>query len=1361
MNMTAQTENSRIDDPNRGAANSGVQQMESQMHRSANKANNSSNLFAGCQPTIWRMALTLIVIAGPVWLGFHVRNHEPRADKPVTNSGAALPNLRGAAAAQYLRERGLYDSLREAVKDIPYQVRRVRQSGQEGLDERIESKPSPGGTATYEGRNTAQQFNAYFSTEGLCLQSVAAAPESWRLAMTLRRVGYGSRAINVEEGEIKAAGNRVEIRREARDSQRVAQITEWYVNDQAGLEHGFTLAAAPPVERQGDRLRLELALNGDLQPRVAADGQSVSLLNSRGEQTLNYSGLVVKDATGRELEARLMPMRKATGDELAIEVDDAWASYPIVIDPTFFQPQKLTANDLEAFDFFGATVALSGGTALVGAPSVGVGGHGAAYVFVREDAAWTLEQKLVASDGAANDLFGRSVALDGDTALVGASGDDISAAADRGSAYVFTRVGTVWSQQQKLTAGDGAADDEFGRAVALDGDTALVGASGDDVSGAADRGSAYVFTRAGAVWSQQQKLTASDGAAGDFFGYAVSLSGETALVGAYSDDVGGNISQGSAYVFVRSMAAWTQQQKLTASDGAVADQFGGRVALSGDTAVIGVPQDDVGADLGQGSAYVFTRAGTVWSQQQKLNAADGDTADAFGQSVAINGDAVLIGAIGDDSNGSAYVFQRSGTTWSQYQKLAADDGDAFGSAVALDAATALVGASGNGGAAYIFPGSNAYSPQAQIIPADGAADDFLGVSVAISGDTALIGAPEDDIGSDEDQGSVYVFVRSGAGWTQQQEIIAADGGERDLFGWSVSLSGDTALIGAFGDDIGGAANRGSAYVYLRSGANWSQQAKMTAADGASGDAFGFAVAVDGDTALVGAYLDDLGRGAAYVFTRSGSAWSQQQKLTGSDSLGGDQFGFAVALSGDTALVGAPGDDIGLDSNQGSAYVFTRSGVFWSQQQKLADSNGGPSDQFGQSVALSGETALIGAPFDNIAGVSNLGSAFVFVRSGGDWSQQAKLTAPDGEAEDQFGNAVALSGETALIGSHLTDLIPNGSGDQGAAHIFHRSGASWTRIQKLLAGNSAPGDEFSYSVAISGDTAVVGAPYRRVGANVNQGAAYIFDNCPNAITINPATLPEGRIGAPYDQILTGSGGFAPYSFSVIAGSLPANMTLSAAGALSGAPTQSGDFNFTVEAIDQNGCSGSRAYALTINTCPLIDVTPASLPAGAVGVAYSQALIASGGARPYALSVIAGALPAGLSLPPGGVLLGLPREPGVFKFTIGAADANGCVGWRAYTLRVNCADITVSPSTLPKGAVGSPYRQTITASGGIAPHTFTITAGAIPDGLTLSADGALSGSPTSAGAFKFTVQATDRNRCTGAREYSMIINDVTIK
>ena len=275
------------------------------------------------------------------------------------------------------------------------------------------------------------------------------------------------------------------------------------------------------------------------------------------------------------------------------------------------------------------------------------------------------------------------------------------------------------------------------------------------------------------------------------------------------------------------------------------------------------------------------------------------------------------------------------------------------------------------------------------------------------------------------------------------KLLATDGAAGDQFGYSVALSGDTAVIGArFDDDDVNGLESGSAYVFTRTGTTWTQQAKLTAADGAAGDQFGYSVALSGDTAVITADADDdvvngVDSGSAYVFTRSGTTWTQQAKLTAADGAAGDQFGVRVALSGDTAVIGARFDDDddvnGLDS--GSAYVFTRSETTWSQQAKLTAADGAAGDWFGYSVALSGDNALIGAHFDDddVNGVDS-GSAYVFTRSGTTWSQQARLTAADGAAGDQFGGRVAISGDTALIGARLVNDDVNGV-DSGAAYVF--------------------------------------------------------------------------------------------------------------------------------------------------------------------------------------------------------------------------------------------------------------------------------------------------------------------------------------
>ena len=393
--------------------------------------------------------------------------------------------------------------------------------------------------------------------------------------------------------------------------------------------------------------------------------------------------------------------------------------------------------------------------------------------------------------------------------------------------------------------------------------------------------------------------------------------------------------------------------------------------------------------------------------------------------------------------------------------------------------------------------------EAKVLALDGAAGDQFGYSVALSGDTAVIGArfDSDDVNGLE-SGSAYVLIRTGTTWTQQAKLTANDGEARDWFGVRVAISGDTAVVTADADDddVNGV-DSGSVYVFTRSGTTWNLQAKLTAADGAPVDLFGYSVALSGDTAVFGAKFDDddingVKSGSAYVFVRSGTTWSQQAKLTAADGEPGDEFGYSVALAGDTVVVTANADDDdvnGIDS--GSAYVFTRSGATWSQQAKLTAADGAAGDLFGVRAAVFGDTALIGARFTDDSG-DDSGSAYVFTRSGDIWSQQAKLTAGDGAAGDDFGYSVAISGNTALVGAQSDDNKINGV-DSGSAYVFTRSGTTWSQYAKLTPSHGSAGDQFGGRVAMSGNTALIGA--RLVDDNVkggDSGAAYVFTGVPS-------------------------------------------------------------------------------------------------------------------------------------------------------------------------------------------------------------------------------------------------------------------------
>jgi len=491
------------------------------------------------------------------------------------------------------------------------------------------------------------------------------------------------------------------------------------------------------------------------------------------------------------------------------------------------------------------------------------------------------------------------------------------------------------------------------------------------------------------------------------------------------------------------------------------------------------------------------------AQQAYLKASNTGVGDSFGTSVAISGDTMVVGAFGEASNatgvngnqnsnsaessGAAYVFVRAGSNWVQQAYLKASNAEGF------------------------LPG--------QFV------GDFFGTSVAVSGDTIVVGAPGEDsnaTGVNGDQnnnnalasGAAYIFVRQGTNWTQQAYLKASNAGADDNFGESVAISGDTILIGALGEDSNATGVNGN-------------QANNSAPDS----------------------------GAAYVFVREGTNWTQQAYLKASNSGAGDNFGaFSVSISGDTIVVGAQGEAsnaTGVNGNQannsepyaGAAYVFVREGTNWTQQAYLKASNTARDDLFAV-VAVSGDTIVVAAVLEasNATGVNGnqannsapaSGAAYVFVRNGTNWMQQAYLKASNTGADDWFGTGVSLSGDTLVVGAPYEDSNARGvNGNQannstsasGATYVFVRKGTNWTQQAYLKASNTEAEEYFGgdngKGVAVSGGTIVVGAPRENsnaTGVNGNQadnsaaqaGAAYIFTIPPPQLrltaTINGNTL----------------------------------------------------------------------------------------------------------------------------------------------------------------------------------------------------------------------------------------------------------------
>ncbi len=652
----------------------------------------------------------------------------------VLAGGAALVGVRaghsGAAAGRQAA------ASRPGLSSLPLALQGPV-SASLGADERgYGARAAAGGFAI---QNPAQRLGARFDATGAQISSGAL-----RVKLSLQGVGYGSALRALPAVAPRAHGNRV--------SYGYPGLSAWFVNGPLGLEQGFTIAR-PNTHARSGALTLALTVGDRVPVSLVGGGHSARFGRAAGP-SLRYSGLSATDARGHELASWL----EVHQGRLLLRVDTRGAIYPLHIDP-FLQPGETLTGDSEEIgkSGFGDTVAISadGDTALIGAYADN-SFRGAVWVFTRSESGWTQQgPKLTGgSEEVGEGLFGDSVALsaDGATALIGAPDDNNNA----GAAWVFTLSESGWTQQgPKLTGGSEEVErGDFGNSVALsaDGATALIGAPEDNKF----HGAAWVFTRSGSTWIQQgPKLTVSEEVGkgrfgfGDSFGATLALSadGNTALIGAYKD----NHNVGAAWVFARSGSTWTQQgPKLTGGSEEVGEGVFGCCALAlsadGSTALIGGPDDNGEA----GAAWVFTRSESTWTRQgPKLIGGSEEVGQGhFGFSVALtgDGDTALIGAYADNTRGAAWVFTRSGSTWTQQgPKLTGGSegvgkGD-FGISVAIsaDANSALVGASrdkGFRGAVWAFENTSAPRPEvASVAPAEGPASG--GTTVTITGNNLV------------------------------------------------------------------------------------------------------------------------------------------------------------------------------------------------------------------------------------------------------------------------------------------------------------------------------------------------------------------------------------------------------------------------------------------------------------------------------------------------------------------------------------------------------------------------------------------------------------------------------------------------
>jgi len=888
---------------------------------------------------------------------------------------------------------------------------------------------------------------------------------------------------------------------------------------------------------------------------------------------------------------------------------------------------------------FGSAVAVSGTTIAVGVPQeksngTGAGGDqnnvsmanaGAVYVFAPVGQAWAQQAYIKASNTGSQDLFGASVGLSGDTLVVGAPGEASKAsgvngsqandsAAGAGAAYVFARSGATWSQQAYLKASNPDAQDNFGLSVGVSGNAVIVGAPKEDGNGLdpfdnsrTDSGAAYLFVRSGTNWTQQGYLKASAADAGDAFGTAVAIDGDSTLIGSPGESGGSNgvdgdpadnsqPSAGAAYLFTRSGVAWQQSAYIKASNAEANDVLGKSVAMDGNTAVAGASGEAGSAVFGAGgqgdnsaasagAVYVFSGDSCFFGQASECDDGRACTTDVCGVDQLCQHGGVIDGA----TCGGLGVCQAQACTCSAGLLFNGSCGPVLTS-LSTSAGVPVQVATGVSAAVTLSQGEYfltvPYGQSTLTVTATANVGTAMTVSLNGGGPAVLTsGVPSPSLALAPGVNSVAVaatlagqstvyLVRVRRNWAQQDAYVKSSApAVSQYFGTAVAVDGSTMVV---------ASRSGTASIFVRDGSGiWSPQANLGI--GSAGASGGLAVAVSGDT-IVASVPTSLNGAAATVFVRSGTTWTQQAAL--SPPIGGAYYGAAVAIEGDTIVVGAPSEDTGGNTS-GAAFVYTRTGITWTLQGTLKGAPTTTYAMFGWALSISGDTIAVGASNDQ-NGVAWSGSVFVFVRNAGVWSQQALLKATNAQGFDFFGGAVSISGDT-LVASAWSDnssvsgvvngtSVPtddsygNTSGNgAGAAYVFVRTGSTWQQQAYLKSAMPRLSDNLGASVAISGNTIAVGVPGESSGAVGIDG--------------NPSSTSQAASGAVYAYTRTGT-------------------TWSLRSYIKSSNSQAGD-NFVTKIANNNVDGGDTSYCSVALSGTTLVVGAAGEDSNATGVNGDQA------------------------------------------------------------------------------------------------------------------------------------------------------------
>ncbi len=689
---------------------------------------------------------------------------------------------------------------------------------------------------------------------------------------------------------------------------------------------------------------------------------------------------------------------------------DCGAAYVFRLSGTVWTlDSKLSSSDVLAYDRFGTSVAIHGDVAFIGAPGRACSAGpscGKVYVYRYRDSGWIEDSSLSIPDSTSYDLFGDSVSTSGEVAVIGARGSNCC-----GAAHIFRYDGSTWLHEQKVVGELGV--NAFGWAVAVNGNAVLVTAPSSN--GAAFY---YRFEHETGSWALRQLVR---GSRDSHFGISLSMTSELAVIGAY-----GEVGGGAAYVYLFNGTRWDQVQRLTTAG--QASLFGGAVSTNGTLAMVSAgyqcpivhsflfapdcnengdvdfceTRDARARDINE-SAVPDECEPDVPTQceLEKLVASDAHRDDQFGVSVAADGDIALVGANAAENPpglaiGAAYLYRPTELAWEEVGKLTPPD--------------------------------------------EGEFNQFAG-SVSLSGELAVVGASEAGCPEGPSCGAAYVYRFDGAAWPLQQRLSPSDSNTYDRFGASVAVDGNAVVAGSYWSDCTDGDDCGAAYVFRFDGSSWLEEQKLIASDAGAGELFGYSVALHSDLAVVGAVLSDCGAGpacgAAYVFRHGDTGWREEQKLVAPDANAFDQAGVSVAIGENVALVAGWLADCPAGENCGAVHVYRFDGATWAYEQTLTASDAAAGDGFGRSVALRGHQALIGAYRAGCANAADCGAAYLYRFNGSDWTEERKLTAPAGAALDYFGLAVALGEDFALAGAYA-DNCPAGT-LCGSAYAFRLGG----------------------------------------------------------------------------------------------------------------------------------------------------------------------------------------------------------------------------------------------------------------------------------------------------------------------------------